>query len=188
MSFFGSFFSKRVDFNAATVKIDQQVYLLNYTKHYGDLLQGHLSPQVISELFLFRAWTAQFGFRIFCSNPSASEKLTGETVNSVKYLGLGIFEQTHGFSVEDTLGSDFMSLIEDRWGELDCVIVSSKHDGSTSWLPTMKIIGVLMRRLGIANPIVTYQLSIDFLSQLDFIKQTALATGLLHAQSSKYED
>ena len=48
----------------------------------------------------------------------------------------------------------------------------------------MKIIGVLTRRLGIANPSVTYQLSIDFLSQLDFIKQTALATGLLRAPMS----
>ena len=176
MSLFNKLFGRSTDINVSTAKIDKQVYLLNYRDHYSDILGENTTPAVLAELFLFRAWTAQFGYRIFSSNPEVSEKLIGETVNSSKYLGLGIFQEVHGFSVENVLGSDFISLIEERWRGYD-VIVSTMP--SNDRLPTMEIIAALTQYLGISDPIVTFKLSTDFLAQLDFVKRTAMEIGLL---------
>ncbi len=175
MSLLKKIFGKPTPINASTAKIDQQVYLVNYNDHYADILGDHIAPPRLAELFIFRAWTAQFGYRIFSSNVDASEKLIGETVNASKYLGLQVFHQRHGFSVEDELGLDFISLIEDRWRGYD-VVVSTMPKADR--LPTMELITVLTRRLDIEDPDVTYKLSIDFLSQLDFIKRTAMDIGI----------
>jgi hypothetical protein len=165
-----------LEINASTAKIDEQVYLMNYRDHYADILVEHVTPRRLAELFLFRAWTAQFGYRIFSSNPEASEKLIGETVNASKHLGLGVFQQAHGFSVEAELGSDLLSLIEDRWRDYD-VVVSTMPKADR--LPTMEIVRVLTNRLDVTDPAVTYKLSMDFLFQLDLIKRTAMEIGVL---------
>lgn len=164
------------EINVSNAKIDQQVYLLNYRDHYQNILGDDTSPPVLAELFLFRGWTAQFGYRIFSTNQEASEKLIGETVNSSKYLGLALFEKVHGFSVERELGSDFISLIEDRWQHYD-IIVSTLPQ--VDRLPTTEIINVLMQRIGVTDPRVTFKLARDFLTQLDLIKRTATEIGLL---------
>ncbi len=177
MGLFKRLFGKASKINAATAKIDEQVYLLNYRDHYADILHEYIPPPRLAELFLFRAWTAQFGYRIFSSNLEASEKLIGETVNASKYLGLGLFQLAHGFSVETELGSDFISLIEDRWRDYDLVV--STMPPRIDRIPTMEIVGVLTNRLGIADPRVTYCLSMDFLGQLDLIKQMAIEIGVL---------
>ncbi len=130
----------------------------------------------LAELFLFRAWTAQFGYRIFSSDRYASEKLIGETVNACKYLGLGVVEKLHGFSIESELGADFITLIEDRWKEYDLVISTRLR---SEGIPTDKLIEVLSLRLIIYDVSVMYKLSIDLLSQLDFIKRTAMEIGIL---------
>lgn len=172
-------FSKQPEINAATAKIDDMVYLLNYERHYAGILTGlgesPAGPQVLAELFLFRGWTVQFGYRIFSSDKEASEKLIGETVNSTKYLGLAMFREVHGFSLEDTLGADYMSLVEDRWRNYDLVVSTHIAGG----IPTMELMAALTRRLGVADPAVTYQLSMDFLGQLDQIKKTAMELGVL---------
>ena len=181
MGFFKRLFGKSPDINAASARIDEQVYLLNYRDHYADILHEYSTERRLAELFLFRAWTAQFGYRVFSSNREASERLIGETVNAAKYLGLGMFQQVHGFSVEEELGAEFISLIEDRWRDYD-VVVSTVPPGANR-LPTMEIVGVLTHRLDIADPTVTYALSIDFLLQLDLVKRTALETGILGTRS-----
>lgn len=172
-------FSKRPKINAATAKIDDMVYLLNYKRHYANVLTGlgkfNIGPEVLAELFLFRAWTTQFGYRIYSSDNDVSEKLIGETINSTKYLGLAMFQEIHGFSVEDILGADYMSLIDDRWRNYDLII--SAHSGEG--IPTMALMTDLTGRLGVADPAVTYQLSIDFLGQLDQIKKAAIELGVL---------
>jgi hypothetical protein len=169
-------FGKPPEINASTAKIDEQVYLMDYRAHYADILGDHITPLRLAELFLFRAWAAQFGYRIFSSDPDASEKLIRETVNASKYLGLGMFEQVHGFSVENELGTDFISLIEDRWRDYDVVVSAMPR---ADRFPTMEIIAVLTKRIDIADPEVTYKLSMDVLVQLDLIKRTAMEIGIL---------
>jgi hypothetical protein len=176
MGFLNKLFGTTPEINAATARIDEQVYLLNYRDHYAPILGDRITPRHLAELFLFRGWTAQFGYRIFSTNPAASEKLIGETVNASKYLGLVAFHQVHGFSLESELGADFIDLVEDRWRDYD-VVVSTMPKADR--LPTMDIVAVLTNRLSIADPVATYGLSIDFLCQLDFIKRTAIEIGVL---------
>lgn len=168
-----------LEINATTARIDDMVYLLNYKNHYADILTGldqsHIRPEVLAELFLFRAWTTQFGYRIFSTENDTSEKLIGETINSTKQLGLGLFKEVHGFSIEDTLGAEYMTLLEDRWQKYDQVFLKR----TSQEIPTIDIIAELMRRLGVMDPTVTQQLSVDFLAQLDQIKQTAIELGVL---------
>ena len=169
-------FAKPPEINAATAKIDEQVYLINYRDHYADILGEAITSPRLAELFLFRSWTAQFGYRIFSSDVDVSEKLVGETVNASKYVGLGMFQHVHGFAIETELGSDFISLIEDRWRGYD-VVVSTMPKADR--LPTMEIITVLTNRLDVADPEVTYRLSVEFLVQMDWIKRTAMELGIL---------
>jgi hypothetical protein len=176
MGLFTKLFRKTPDINVATAKIDEQVYLMNYRHHYATILNEHVTPCRLAELFLFRAWTAQFGYRIFSSNPAASEKLIGETVNSSKHFGLVAFQIAHGFSLETELGGDYISLLQDRWQGYDHVIVSTRPQPG---LPTLEIVACLTDRLDMADPLVTYALSMDFLRQLDLIKRTALEIGVL---------
>ena len=176
MGFLKRLFGTRPEINAATAKIDEQVYLLNYREHYTPILGDNATPPRLAELFLFRAWTAQFGYRIFSTNHASSEKLIGETLNSCKYLGLAFFREVHGFSIEETLGKDFLDLIEERWRDYDiCVTAASDR----AKLPTIEIISALTGRLGLADPTVTYQLSMEFIAQLDLVKRTARRIGIL---------
>jgi hypothetical protein len=164
------------EFNAATTKIDEQVYFIKYRDQYKEALGDRLTNRRIAELFLFRAWTAQFGYSVFSVNRMASEKIIGETVNACKYLGLGAFRIFHGFSIEAELGSDFISLIEDRWKEYDLLVSTMPK---LDRIPTLELISSLCKRLDINDGFVTYSLSLEFLTQLDFIKRTAMELGLL---------
>jgi hypothetical protein len=175
MSIFKKLFQRPPEINASSAKIDAQVYLLNYQEHYAKILGQFVTPPRLSELFIFRAWTAQFGYRIFSRVPDASEKLIGETINSTRVFGLSMFEGMHGFSVETELGAKFMDLVEDRWGDYDVVI--ERH--GKSGLPTVEVVTALTARLNVADPVVFSALAMDFLSQLGLIKRTAQELGLL---------
>src|SRR5687768_5503070 len=100
MDWLTKLFTKAPEINAWTAKIDEQIYLLNYRNHYADILDKRVTSRRLAELFLFRAWTAQFGYRIFSLDLKVSEKLIGETVNASHHFGLEAFQQVHGFSVE----------------------------------------------------------------------------------------
>jgi hypothetical protein len=162
--------------DAVSAKIDQEVYLVNYRDHYGRLLGNHISDERLAELFLFRAWTAQIGYRIFSSNAQASERLIGEVVNASKYFGLKMFTTLHGFSIEGVLQDDFISVIEYRWRDYDSVVPTMPK---ADRLPTTEIICELTKRLNIVDPVVTYKLSFDFFVQLEFVKRTAIEIGLV---------
>jgi hypothetical protein len=174
---------KPVTIDAASARIDEQVYLLNYRDHYAEILGDQCTTARLAELFLFRAWTAQLGYRLFSTDPRASERLIAETVNATKYLGLGVFETVHGFSIESTLGSDFISLIEDRWRNYDDVLIESQK---IKPFPTVNIIAALSRRLDLIDPCATYSLSIHFLAQMELVKRTAIELGILRLKKRRW--
>jgi hypothetical protein len=87
-----------------------------------------------------------------------------------------MFQQIHGFDIETELGSDFISLIEDRWAGYDVVVSTMPKPDQ---LPTMKIITVLTKRLDIADPKATYKLCLDFIDQMGLITRTAIELGIL---------
>lgn len=166
--------SEEIDFKRAMV--DELVFTLDYRSHYAPILLEHLSEAAIAELFLFRAWTTQFGYRMFSTNSGISEHLIGETVNSCKYLGLESFEKIHGFSIEQRLGDDFISLIEDRWSDYDLEVST---DVRQQGIPKEHIIAVLAKNLKVDRLDIINGLKTEFLAQLDLIKRRALQLGIL---------
>lgn len=164
------------ELDASKAKIDQQVYLMNYKEHYGEVLSGHLNKRRLAELFLFRGWTAQFGFRIFTRNEVATEVLIGEAVNSILHLGGPVFRMTHGFAVETELEASLIDLIEDRWKEYDLIVALNPD---IEKIPVRELVTAVERRMVVADPIVHLRLSMDFMEQLNFIKRTAIDLGLL---------
>lgn len=178
MSFLQKMFFRGPKIDTASAGIDQFTYLMNYREHYAPILEDHISDRALAELYLFRGWTTQFGYRIFSSNPEASEKLIGETVNSTKYLGLGIFKVTHNFSVEEVLGDEYMNLVETRWQAYDVRVSTDLGKG----IPTRQIVGVLDDFMQIQDPVVTMKLSTDFLVHMDAIKRIAMEIGLLRVR------
>lgn len=164
--------------NFAIAKIDQQVYLMRYDSHYLEVLGDQLTHRRLAELLLFRAWTAQFGYRVYSSDRAASEKLIGETINATKHFGLAAFKLMHGFSIEAELGADFITLIEERWREYDLVISTMLKPER---VPVMAVAATLARHLEISDPAITSRLAIDFATQLDFIKRTAQEIGVFGA-------
>ena len=73
------------------------------------------------------------------------------------------------------LGSDFISLIEDRWRDYDGAV----EKRTTSGLPTSDVVSALTRRLDVADPVVTFKLSADFQQQMELITKTSIEIGLL---------
>lgn len=75
------------------LNIGEYFYLMRYNEHYSEFLSGiENKNKVIAELFVFRAWTTQFGFRLFSSQPEVSEEIIGQVFNQGK-LGKGMLNQ-----------------------------------------------------------------------------------------------
>ena len=72
MSLFRRIFSRQKEISAAAAKIDEMTYLLNYERHYGEALTGFaglcMRAGAPAELYLFRGWATQFGYRIFTAD------------------------------------------------------------------------------------------------------------------------
>lgn len=145
--------------------IGETTYLMDYREHYGSSFGETgtaLSNRILAELFLYRAWTAQFAYRMV-ADQRAHDALISETVNACNHLGLGVFELTHGVSVEEELGNDFISLIEDRWETYDSVV--TEHFGGQEVdndnLPLARLAGAFTDRAGVTDPLVLYAVAMD---------------------------
>ena len=138
---------------AGGVNVAQNIWLIDYREHYLEIFgrdASRLTENVLAELFVFRAWTTQFAFRI-ASHDANHDALISETINGCKYQGIKIFEKTHGFSIEEVLECNFMDLIEDRWYTYDDVVVSSPKE-----IPASEICGELLRLANIADGFVAF--------------------------------
>lgn len=164
--------------DVGALDLGKYFYLMKYREHYAVLLDGVENEQkILSELFLFRGWTTQFGFRIFNSERHLVDPIVSRVVNEGKYLGAGIFASAHGFSPTEELGADFMDLIEDRWRTYDMEVEMQTSPS----IPTLAICGKALDYCELANPIKTVALSTDFLDHLHGIKKEAIQIGLLQA-------
>ena len=150
--------------------IAQSIWLIDYRDHYLEVFDhdaSRLTDKVLAELFVFRAWTTRFAL-CFASPTANHETLISETINGSKYRGIKIFEETHGFSLEEELKRNFMDLIENRWYTYDDVVVLSSKE-----IPAIELCGELLRLANVADPIVLSNLAKDFLSQVDsLVKST----------------
>ena len=168
------------DCNSAQTHIGKLTYLLNYREHYSSMFTEPLSNKALAELYLFRGWVTQFGYRIFSSDQEISESLIGETVNTTKYFGLDVFEQVHNFSLEESLGDQYMQLLDSRWRSYDDQVVGNMSNG----IPVNYIISQLLRNIERTDPVAFFSLSYDLLDLLGQIKSQAIEIGLLKGDTS----
>ena len=155
--------------------IDQVTYLMNYREHYDPIFQEApelLTDKVLAELFLFRAWTTQFAYRMVADS-RAHDALITETVSSCRYLGNKMFRHLHGFSIEEELASDLMDLIEGRWWLYDDVVIKSDKT-----LPSREICGQFTKQAGVHDPLALVRLAVDFVNHVEQVGKNAIANDL----------
>jgi hypothetical protein len=111
-SFFGSGSASRD--NVGKIDLGKNLYLLDYGQQYIDFLS--LAPDrklAISELYTFRGWTTQWGFRLFSPNQETGEKMIYDVWNLCGTLGRISIEAKYKITIPDS------SIVESRWQEYD---------------------------------------------------------------------
>ncbi|MCB9197413.1 MAG: hypothetical protein H6600_03070 [Flavobacteriales bacterium] len=181
MGLFDKLFGKKQPLTTENINeklnIGEYFYLMSYNEHYSEFLSGiDNKNKVIAELFVFRAWTTQFGFRLFSSQPEVSEEIIGQVFNQGK-LGKGMLNQLEQVDIEVETNREYVDLMDSRWQDYDSVFIENKN--SETPIPTRQICGKLTDFCDIHDPMKFIWLCTDFIKQLDNIKQEALKTGLL---------
>lgn len=181
MNFFKNLFGISDEITKETIneKLDlgKHFYLMNYKDHYSDFLDGlDNTSNKIAELFVFRAWTTQFGFRIFSSKSEVSEEIIGEVFNQGKVLGIGILEKTQGINIERELSGKYVDIVDKKWQKYDRIFIENKN--SEPKIPTQQICGQITENCDINNPVKYTWLCTNFIQHLDEIKQEAISSGL----------
>jgi hypothetical protein len=173
-------FSEEITTDNLNEKLDlgQHFYLMDYKDSYSEFLEGLKNKnKIIAELFVFRAWTTQFGFRIFSSKPQVSEEIIGQVFQQGKMLGIGILEETQGINLEKELNGKYVDIVDEKWQEYDALFIKNKN--SEPQIPTRQICGQLTENCDIQDPTKFTWLCTNFLEHLDNIKKEALDSGLL---------
>lgn len=181
MGIFDNLFGKKKSLSTENINkklnIGEYFYLMSYNNHYSEFLNGiENTNKVISELFVFRAWTTQFGFRLFSSQPEVSEEIIGEVYYQGK-LGKELLNQLEQVDIEFETNREYDNLINSRWQEYDSVFIKNKN--SENPIPTRQICGKLTDFCDLRDPMKLIWISTDFIKQLDSIKHEAIKTGLL---------
>lgn len=167
--------------NKGVSKIDfgKHFYQMKYREHYQMLLDGIKNEEkVLSELYLFRAWTTQFGYRLCCGEGDIAKKIIYEVVNLANTLGQGIFELYNGVKIEEIMNEGIPDLIENRWGEYDDVFLINRGDCDSNFA-SGPISAKLCNFCEIEDGVKAEWLQKDFLKHLTEIMNEANGLGLI---------
>ena len=157
------------------VRLDKYLYLFNYSEHYESVLKDATNrDKMICELYLFRAWTTQLGFRLFSNNPDVSDAIIGETVNLSKF-GAGMLAQTEKVDIESIYSQKYIDIMSARWEHYDDIFLAKK-DTNFAAQALANTVQELSDSKSINNTLV---LPVHYLSHLEEIKQEAVSVGLL---------
>lgn len=158
------------------LNLGEYFYLMNYRDHYEKFLEGlENEERVIAELFVFRAWTTQLGFRLFSSNPEISEKIIESIIAQGKQLGIGMLNIME-VDIEKETNLEYMALINSRWQVFDKAFIDNKKSGLP--IPTRQICGQLTEFCEIQDPTKFVWICTDFIAHLNQIKEAAIETEL----------
>jgi len=157
------------------LQLDKYLYLLNYSERYESILKDAPDrDKIICELYLFRAWTTQLGFRLFCTNPDVSEAIIGEAVNLSKF-GTGVLAQTEKVDIESIFGQTYIDIMSERWELYDDIFISNKDTNFAA-----ADLAAAFQKLCNSDAINTLiVLPVHYLTHLEEIKQDAVNIGLL---------
>lgn len=158
------------------LKIADFYFLFKYREHYLDfLVDTNNQDRVISELFVFRAWTTQFGYRLFTSDHEISEKIIDLTFN-LGQMGIGMLKLMDSVDLENEFSNDYQTIFDERWQQYDKLFIDYRDTEPP--IPTWRICGGLMKFCNISDPIKYTWICEDFLKQLNEIKNEAINKGL----------
>lgn len=151
---------------------------MNYKEHYEEFLEEvENEKKVIAELFVFRAWTTQLGFRLFSSQPEISERIIESIIAQGKQLGKGMLNMMEQVDIENETNLEYMDLIDSRWQAFDKAFIDNKS--SELPIPTRQICGQLTEFCGIQDPAKFVWICTDFIAHLNQIKESAIENQLL---------
>lgn len=152
-------------------------FLIDYKKQYAQFLEDLPYQEVcLSELFLFRSWTTQFGFRIFNSFPEFNDSIIYHALNQAILFGRGGFKIGYGIDIESVLGGTVTSIVSNRWQAYDAKVEQNKERAE---IPTRMICAELMERCLTSSPSNYMWICSDFITNLDQLKKEAISIGLL---------
>ncbi len=182
MGLFENLFSERNEITLENfnkkLKLGEYFYLMTYQEYYKNFLEGlNNKKKIISELFVFRGWTTQFGFRLFSSKPLISEKIIESIVAQGKQLGIRMLNELEQVDIEKETSMRYIDLIDSRWQEYDNMFIENKS--SELPIPTRQICGKLEDFCEIKDPAKFVWICNDFILHLNNIKEDAIQTGLL---------
>ena len=160
------------------IDLGHYIYLFDYTTHYRDFLALTANPTLaIAELFLFRGWVTQLGFRIASSHPEISERILGQTVNLTDTWGRVSLVAKHGVRFERLFPSDFMDILESRWQQYDSIFIQRRTE--QNFVASFQICSAVASHCGVNDPLISMMLEPHYLSQLMEIKEDAIKRRIL---------
>jgi|GEM_PF-1979948 len=159
------------------LNLGEYFYLMTYQEHYEDFLDGmNNKKKIIAELFVFRAWTTQLGFRLFSSKPDISEKILESIIAQGKQLGIGMLNMLEQVDIESEINMSYMDIIDSRWQDYDKLLIANKSKDLP--IPTKQICGQLTEFCNIQDPAKFVWICTDFIAHLNQIKETAIEKEL----------
>jgi hypothetical protein len=154
--------------NVSQIDIGKYLYLLDYEQRYRELLP--LAPDrrlAISELYMFRGWTTQWGFRLFSPSKEIGEKVIYEVWNHAATLGRITIEAKYKIEIPDS------STVELRWQEYDEVFIQDKT--SEHPIPALQLGSKAASFCGIPNNTgAIYLLATELLAHFKEIREEAI--------------
>lgn len=125
----------------------QFYYTIDYDNEYKELLAA-LSDRAtaLSELFLFRFWLTQYGYRLLKPKEVLEDDLLNDIISNGLTFGRGVFEHAHYVNIEKTLGNSLVALMEDRFKAYDHGVINMKDRDDP--------LGLLFSTVSLANIIL----------------------------------
>jgi hypothetical protein len=140
---------------------------LNYITHYNNLfssLDFEINSKIIAELFIFRAWQTQFGYRIaFGNSNNITELIISEVIELCK-KGNKLLLKRYNTNIEKELNNSIINIINYRFLEYDDLFIENNMENGKFTIPTLKLCGKALDNCGIIDPSILVQFSVDFLS------------------------
>lgn len=156
------------------VRLDKYLYLFNYSEHYEAVLKEAADRnKMICELYLFRGWTTQLGFRLASTNPDISDVIIGETVNLSEF-GAGILAKTEKVDIESIYGQRYIDILSARWEHYDDIFIANKDANFAA----QALAAALQKFSGSESINNMMVLPVHYLSHLEEIAKEAVSIGL----------
>lgn len=100
-------------------------YLMSYKEEYADFYEGlEIPDRVLSELFLFRFWLTQCGYRLCKPEELSKDEILKDIIPNGLTLGKGMFEWINSVNLERSLGENIVELMESRFHLYDSAFIS----------------------------------------------------------------